>query len=128
MSGSNELEPTGRRRFLGGSVMAAGGVALAEARVGQGRVVLFGFRPQHRAQTHETFKLLFNALYPWPWPNAAEAAMPPPGTAPDLPPKLPPAHVPSVGSSGPLLAGGTRAADAPERRDPAPSQPLGHDE
>ena len=29
MSGSNELEPTGRRRFLGGSVMAAGGVALA---------------------------------------------------------------------------------------------------
>ncbi len=30
---------------------------------GKGKIVLFGFRPQHRGQTHATFPFIFNSLY-----------------------------------------------------------------
>lgn len=38
-------------------------IAAAEVGYKKGRIVLIGFRPQHRAQAHNTFKLLFNSIY-----------------------------------------------------------------
>jgi hypothetical protein len=36
--------------------------AMVAAQIGKGQVVLIGFRPQNRCQTHGTFKLLFNTI------------------------------------------------------------------
>jgi glutamine amidotransferase-like uncharacterized protein len=49
--------------YLKGGEKLEGRAAVVEYGVGKGKVVLIGFRPQHRAQPHRTFKLLWNALY-----------------------------------------------------------------
>jgi glutamine amidotransferase-like uncharacterized protein len=49
--------------WLKGEDLMAGRAAVISLEMNPGRIVLFGLRPQHRAQTHATFPLLFNALY-----------------------------------------------------------------
>jgi hypothetical protein len=48
--------------WLVGEKVIAGRAALIDALLGSGHVVLFGMRPQYRAQSYLTFKLFFNAL------------------------------------------------------------------
>jgi hypothetical protein len=54
--------------LLGEEVIAKKAAAVT-VRHGDGTVVLIGFRPQHRDQTHGTFKLVFNALLNGPAAN-----------------------------------------------------------
>jgi hypothetical protein len=47
--------------ILGGQFLKGTSV-IAERPLGKGRIILFGFRPQYRAQSEVTYKFLFNAL------------------------------------------------------------------
>jgi hypothetical protein len=48
--------------WLLGESYLKGRAALVEVPLGQGRAVLFGMRPQYRAQSYQAFKLFFNSL------------------------------------------------------------------
>jgi hypothetical protein len=48
--------------WLLGESYIKGRAALIDVPIGKGRAVLFGMRPQYRAQSYQAFKLFFNSL------------------------------------------------------------------
>jgi len=48
--------------WIRGEKIIAGKPAILEVNYGEGGIVLIGIRVQHRAQTHGTFRILFNAI------------------------------------------------------------------
>lgn len=61
-----------RSGWAWGQAYLKGGVAIAEATVGQGRLFLLGPEVANRAQPHGTFKFLFNGLYYGPAKNESQ--------------------------------------------------------
>jgi hypothetical protein len=62
--------------WLIGEAAIAKKAAMVSAQLGDGKVVLIGFRPQHRGQAHGTFKLLFDSLVAGPAPATTATAAP----------------------------------------------------
>ncbi len=52
--------------WLLGEQVIAKKAAIVSVKMKKGKVVMIGFRPQHRVQTHGTFKFVFNALVSGP--------------------------------------------------------------
>jgi hypothetical protein len=73
---AKETDPLESGMILHSEVLHDKDAAL-EVAYGRGRILLYGFKPQHRGQSHGTYRYLFNALYQYdnpPLPSEAPAA------------------------------------------------------
>lgn len=52
-------------------------IAALEVSYGRGRILLYGFKPQHRGQAHGTYRYMFNALYQYDNPPMPAESIPP---------------------------------------------------
>jgi hypothetical protein len=74
--------------------------AALELAYGRGRILLYGFKPQHRGQSHGTYRYLFNALYQYenpPLPSDSPSAAPATAPAATPPAAAPAAQEPTAG-------------------------------
>ena len=62
VAGFPDDNPFRSGRLIGEQILRKKPV-LIEADYGEGKIIMFAFRPQNRAQTHGTFMLFFNSLY-----------------------------------------------------------------
>ena len=58
-----------------------GKAAALELAYGHGHIVMFGFKPQFRGQSHATYKYLFNELYTFDHPSLPTEPLAKPETA-----------------------------------------------
>jgi hypothetical protein len=68
-----------RSGYLIGPEKIEGKAAALDVVMGQGHVILIGFRTQWRGQSHGTYKFLFNAMY---YNNSMAPALPAPAAPP----------------------------------------------